>query len=43
VALAAAIDKLLSTEQLVLQPARQTGFDFAQFEAAWQAFEKTRT
>ena len=41
--LAAAILKLQTTEQLVLQPARQPGFDFAAFEAAWTAFEKART
>lgn len=41
--LEAAIEKLLETEKLVLAPARQDGFDFAQFEAAWDAFEKART
>lgn len=39
----AGISKLLSTEGLVLEPARQDGFDFAAFEAAWDAFEKART
>jgi len=41
--LAAAILKLQTTEQLVLTPARQPGFDFTAFEAAWSAFEKART
>ncbi|MFD1797364.1 RraA family protein [Paracoccus aurantiacus] len=38
-----AIRKLLETERLVLDPARAEGFDFAAFEAAWDAFEKART
>lgn len=42
-ALAAAIDRLQETERLVLDPARQEGFDFPAFEAAWAAFEKART
>lgn len=41
--LGAAIRKLLDTERLILEPARQPGFDFAAFEAAWSAFEKART
>jgi regulator of RNase E activity RraA len=41
--LAAAIGKLQATERLILDPARQPGFDFATFEAAWTAFEKART
>ncbi|CUH52092.1 RraA family protein [Shimia marina] len=41
--LEAAILKLLETEKLVLEPARKEGFDFEQFEAAWQAFEAART
>ncbi|MEM7440844.1 MAG: RraA family protein [Pseudomonadota bacterium] len=41
--LEAAILKLLETEKLVLDPAREDGFDFAAFEAAWTAFEKSRT
>jgi regulator of RNase E activity RraA len=41
--LAAAISKMQDTEQLVLGPAREPGFDFAKFEAAWTAFEKART
>ncbi|MEZ5751786.1 MAG: RraA family protein [Paracoccaceae bacterium] len=41
--LAAAIRKLQATERLILDPARQPGFDFAAFEAAWTAFEKART
>ena len=42
-ALAAAIGKLQSTERLVLDPARQPGFDLAVFEVAWAEFEKART
>lgn len=41
--LEAAICKLLDTETLVLDPARQNGFDFDAFEAAWTAFENART
>ncbi|MBD0864749.1 MAG: RraA family protein, partial [Rhodobacteraceae bacterium] len=37
------IETLLETEQVVLEPARQPGFDFAAFEAAWAAFEARRT
>ena len=38
-----AILKLLETERLVLEPARQDGFDFEAFTAAWAEFEKART
>lgn len=41
--LADAIRKMQDTEQLILGPARETGFDFAAFEVAWEAFEKART
>jgi regulator of RNase E activity RraA len=41
--LEAAIRKMQTTEHLVLGPAREPGFDFARFEAAWEAFEKART
>jgi regulator of RNase E activity RraA len=41
--LADAIDSLLATEQLILKPAREEGFDFAAFEEAWESFEKART
>lgn len=41
--LGAAIAKMQKTEQLVLAPAREPGFDFAKFEEAWAAFEKART
>ena len=41
--LATGIAKLLSTEKLILEPARAPGFDFAAFERAWTAFEKART
>ncbi|NBB98225.1 MAG: RraA family protein [Alphaproteobacteria bacterium] len=39
----AGIEKLLATENLVLDPARAGNFDFAAFERAWAAFEKART
>ncbi len=42
-ALGAAIATLLENEQIVLDPAREAGFDFEKFEAAWTAFEKART
>lgn len=38
-----AITRMQDTEHLVLGPAREEGFDFAKFEAAWEAFEKART
>ena len=38
-----AIDKLLSTEHLILEPARKDEFDFNAFEKAWTAFENSRT
>jgi regulator of RNase E activity RraA len=38
-----AIHQLLDTEKLVLDPARQDGFDFDAFEVAWTAFENART
>ena len=41
--LPAAIAKMQATEKLVLGPAREPGFDFARFKAAWEAFEKART
>ncbi|MGJ8618486.1 MAG: RraA family protein [Sulfitobacter sp.] len=41
--LADAIKKMQDTEHLVLGPAREEGFDFKKFEAAWTAFEKART
>ncbi|SMC91799.1 Regulator of RNase E activity RraA [Fulvimarina manganoxydans] len=41
--LAAAIDKLLATEKIVLDPARRPNFDFATFEKAWAVFEAART
>jgi regulator of RNase E activity RraA len=41
--LAGAIRKLLDTEKLVLGPAREPGFNFEKFEAAWSAFENART
>lgn len=41
--LASAIGKLLETEKLVLEPARQPGFNFEKFQEAWAAFEKART
>lgn len=41
--LAGAIAKMQATEGLVLDPAREPGFDFEKFEAAWSAFEAART
>jgi regulator of RNase E activity RraA len=38
-----AIEKLLSTEHLILEPARKAGFDFDMFEKAWTQFENSRT
>jgi regulator of RNase E activity RraA len=40
--LEAAIQKLLVTERIVLDAARQSGFDFETFETAWAEFEKAR-
>lgn len=40
--LANAIARLQASERLILDPARQTGFDFVTFEAAWTAFENAR-
>lgn len=37
-----AIAKMQQSERLVLDPARQPGFDYDAFEAAWTAFEKAR-
>ena len=41
--LGAAIERLLSTEQVILEPARRAGFDIEKLETAWAAFEKART
>jgi regulator of RNase E activity RraA len=41
--LQASITKMQETEKLVLGPAREPGFDFARFEAAWATFEQART
>jgi len=41
--LAGAIKTLLASESLILGPARADGFDFAEFEKAWLAFEHART
>ncbi|WP_170561311.1 RraA family protein [Ruegeria atlantica] len=40
--LESAIQKLLVTERIVLDAARQPEFDFEAFETAWAAFEKAR-
>ncbi len=42
-ALPVAIAQMQATERLVIDPAREPGFDFARFEQAWNAFEKART
>ncbi len=41
--LAASIEKLLSTEQLILGPAREPDFNIEKLEIAWAKFEKART
>lgn len=41
--LSRAIETLLASERLILEPARAEGFDFAKFEEAWGAFERART
>jgi len=41
--LGAAIETLLSAEQIILGPAREAGFDIEKLETAWSAFEKART
>ena len=38
-----AIEKLLSTEHLIIGPASEADFNFKKFEEAWTAFEKSRT
>lgn len=42
-AIGGAIAKLLETEKIVLNAAREPGFDFSSFEAAWAEFERQRT
>jgi regulator of RNase E activity RraA len=41
--LGAAIETLIATEQIILGPAREAGFDIDKLETAWAAFEKART
>lgn len=41
--LEASIEKLLSTETLILEPARSAEFNFEVFEEAWDTFEESRT
>ncbi len=41
--LATAIEKMRTTEDIVLSAARKPGFDFEAFEAAWSDFESART
>jgi len=41
--IAATIDKLISTEHIVLDAAKEPDFNFEKFEIAWSAFEKSRT
>ncbi|CZF80741.1 hypothetical protein GCE9029_02171 [Grimontia celer] len=38
-----AIETLLRNEQIVLQAAKEEGFDFERFEQAWAEFERVRT
>jgi regulator of RNase E activity RraA len=42
-ALKSAIEKMFAAEKLILEPARQPGFDVAALEQAWKAFERVRT
>lgn len=37
-----AIQRLMQTERIVLDAAREPGFDFQAFQRAWAAFEKSR-
>lgn len=41
--LEASIRKLLATERIILEPARQEGFDIDALETAWAEFERSRT
>jgi regulator of RNase E activity RraA len=41
--LAAAIETLFRAESCILEPARRGPMSFAEFEAAWAAFEQART
>ena len=41
--LQSAIERLIATEKLVLEPARKPGFDFEAFTRAWAEFEAART
>ncbi len=41
--LQAAIEKLLATEQIIIAPAKQDGFDIETLETAWHEFEQSRT
>ena len=41
--LEASIEKLISTEHLILGPAREPNFNIEKLEAAWAQFEKART
>lgn len=38
-----ALTKMMDTESLIIEPARQPGFDIAKLEKAWAEFEKSRT
>jgi regulator of RNase E activity RraA len=38
-----AIQKLLNTENIILEPARKADFDIDKLLAAWSDFEKSRT
>lgn len=40
--LAGAIARMQESERLILEPARQSGFDIDKFVRAWDAFEKSR-
>ncbi len=38
-----AIENVIATEQIILGPAREPGFNIEKLEAAWSEFEKSRT
>lgn len=38
-----ALDKLIASEKLILEPALKPGFNLAALEESWQAFERSRT
>ena len=43
IVLEASLEKLISTENLILGPAREPNFNIKKLEIAWKRFEKART